>query len=173
MPEDGAESINNGPTPNTDTATKPTGNFSNPNNGANSYYGLSNGIFGSMAQQIGRLKTCRPSDVTDGTSKTIMIGERDGSDNGGSTSTTWNGGYQGGIWIGPDKGKIPNAVLGQAGFDPKNRLQSSDPAAKTWGYASVHRGGASFCMADGAVKWINAGIDPQAYKAMGTRNETD
>jgi prepilin-type N-terminal cleavage/methylation domain-containing protein len=170
----GAYGVKASPPPNVpnDYKTRPSGNFTNISNGANYYFGLSNGIFGSVAGQIGRLKTCGPNDVPDGTSKTIMIGERDGSDNQLSGSS-WNGGYQAGLWIGPSDGTNPYAVLGNAGQDPPNQLSSSDPTGKTTGFSSAHKGGANFCMADGDVQWINAGIDAKTYKALGTRNEGD
>jgi hypothetical protein len=107
-------------------------------------------------------------DITDGTSKTFMIGERDGSADSNPT------GYHAGVWIGPTNPKQPNSVLGHAGLDPENQFESASPSsAKDFGFSSVHKGGASFCLADGSGMFVSVNIDKQVYKALGTRNEGD
>jgi prepilin-type processing-associated H-X9-DG protein len=39
-----------------------------------------------------------------------------------------------------------------------------------WGFHSNHPGGANFAMADGSVKFIKSSINPNTYRALGTRN---
>jgi prepilin-type N-terminal cleavage/methylation domain-containing protein/prepilin-type processing-associated H-X9-DG protein len=163
-----------------DLASKPSGNFLDKDNGASYYFGNSNGIFGSVAVSVGFTKSCAPKDVTDGLSKTVMIGERDGNDNG-KTDATWNGGHQAGIWIGVSHGKDPFSCLGHIGLDPPNQFASVNPAAKyttTYGpmvysFGSVHKGGANFCMGDGSVTFIAESIDAKTYRAFGTRAAGD
>jgi prepilin-type N-terminal cleavage/methylation domain-containing protein/prepilin-type processing-associated H-X9-DG protein len=149
--------------------------------GTNGFYmGMSNGIFGTTAVLAGLTKTCRSSDITDGLSKTFMLGERDGSDNhkGGNA---WNGGYDAGLWLGPSVGDQPVSVLGNAGEDPPQTLQNNDPNAKSlgggdavpFGFGSVHNGSIHFCMADGSVQIYTTSIDNKTYRALGTRNYAD
>ena len=160
--------------------TKPAPNYFDSGNPF--YFGMTNGVFGETAVQAGLTKACSVKDIPDGTSKTILLGERDGSDNG-SDYPKWNGGYDAGLWIGPERGDYPTSVLGNAGQDPPQVLQSNDINAKAdrgdgykvpRGFASVHRGGAiNFAMADGHVTTLSATIDPKVYKALGTRADGD
>jgi prepilin-type N-terminal cleavage/methylation domain-containing protein/prepilin-type processing-associated H-X9-DG protein len=164
---------------------KPAPNYFDSGNGF--YLGMSNGVFGFTAVNAGLTRTCSLKDITDGTSKTIMIGERDGSDNdpnpnGGTLSPDWNGGYDAGLWIGPSGGDRPVSVLGNVGQDPPNQLQSRDSNVKKvggenyavpHGFSSLHRGAVNFAMADGSITALNPSIDPKVYKAMGTRADGD
>jgi prepilin-type N-terminal cleavage/methylation domain-containing protein/prepilin-type processing-associated H-X9-DG protein len=149
------------------------------------YFGMTNGVFGETAVQAGATKACSVKDIPDGTSKTILLGERDGSNNRDEQSrgAPWNGGYDAGLWIGPERGDYPTSVLGNAGQDPPQTLQSSDVNARAdrgdyskvaRGFASAHRGGAiNFAMADGSVTTLSPSIDAKVYKAMGTRADGD
>jgi prepilin-type N-terminal cleavage/methylation domain-containing protein len=168
----GAYSINSSPRPDpakpNDTRTIAGYNTVLGTNGSGAYFGPSNGVFGVCAVSAGFTRTCSVKDITDGTSKTFMIGERDGSADSNPT------GYHAGVWIGPTNPKQPNSVLGHAGLDPENQFESSSPSsAKDFGFSSVHSGGASFCLADGSVMFVSVNIDKQVYKALGTRNEGD
>jgi prepilin-type N-terminal cleavage/methylation domain-containing protein/prepilin-type processing-associated H-X9-DG protein len=147
------------------------------------YFGLSNGIFGIAAPLTGgaTARTCGIKDITDGTSKTIAIGERDGS------SDTNPNGYHGGIWIGPanPKGGSNCGVLGQTGIDADNLFESNGKSPygtgpgttstgfRDYGFSSVHTGGANFCMADGGVQFLAVSTDYLVYKALGTRADGD
>src|SRR5262249_48712537 len=136
-----------------DLRTKPAANVLNPDTSGKTYYGMSNGVFGYVAPLCNITKTCAVKDITDGSSKTFMIGERDGSDNT-QKLLAWNGGYRAGIWIGTGAGTDPIAHLGNAGLYDENRLQappssSTSPAidgSTVRGYASVHRGVVNFVM---------------------------
>ena len=168
----GAYSINSSPRPDpsrpNDTRTIAGYNTVLVTNGAGAYFGPSNGVFGVCAVSAGFTRTCSVKDITDGTSKTFMIGERDGSADSNPT------GYHAGVWIGPTNPKEPNSVLGHAGLDPENQFESASPAsAKDFGFSSVHKGGASFCLADGSGMFVSSSIDPKVYRALGTRNEGD
>lgn len=161
---------------------KPAANYFDSGNPF--YFGITNGVFGSTAVQVGATKTCSVKDITDGTSKTIMIGERDGSDNEDNNppSPQWNGGYDAGLWIGPERGDYPVSVLGDVGQDAPQVLQSRDRNVKAiggenytrpHGFSSLHRSAINFAMADGSVTALNPTIDPKIYKAMGTRADGD
>jgi len=163
---------------------KPAPNYTDPSSGGRFYLGMSNGVFGFTAVQLGFTRTCSVKDITDGTSKTIMLGERDGSDNeaGKAIDSQWNGGYDAGIWIGPASGDRPVSVLGDVGQDPPQQLQTRDANLKKiggesipspHGFSSLHRGAVNFAMADGSVTSLSPSIDPKVYKAMGTRADGD
>src|SRR5262249_19050727 len=83
--------------------SRPAANYTDSSSGGQFYFGLTNGVFGETAVQAGLTKACSVKDIPDGTSKTILLGERDGSDNG-SDYPKWNGGYDAGLWIGPERG---------------------------------------------------------------------
>lgn len=93
------------------------------------------------------------SDVTDGLSNTLMIGERS-SRLGQST------------WL----GNIPEAVephariLGVADHSP------NDPTAHFEDFSSYHTGGVNFMRADVSVTFLSQNIDDVVYRAMATRN---
>ena len=151
--------------------TKPSNNAMLGGGGA--YIGPSNGVFGSIAVTFGITKTVGIKDITDGSSKTFMVGERDGSCSGSSQSS-WNGGYIGGLWVGAANGNKPRySTLANAGQFEENRLKSSAFAGRELGFASMHKGGANFCMADGHLEWVNNEVDPKVYKGLSTRNEGD
>src|SRR5262249_34553167 len=160
---------------------KPTPNWTDPSSGGQFYFGMSNGVFGITAVQSGLTKACSVKDITDGTSKTILLGERDGSDNG-DDYPKWNGGYDAAYWIGPERGDYPVSVLGDVGQDPPQVLQSNNANAKKIGgdnfsvprgFSSLHRGSINFAMADGSVTRLSPNIDPKVYRAMGTRASGD
>jgi len=157
--------------PNPDLFTKPSNNTML--GGGAAYIGPSNGVFGSIAVIFGITKTVAIKDITDGSSKTFMVGERDGSCSGSSQSN-WNGGYIGGLWVGAANGNKPRySTLANAGQFEENRLKSSAFAGRELGFASMHKGGANFCMADGHLEWVNNEVDPKVYKGLSTRNEGD
>jgi len=169
----GAYSISSSPRPDparpNDTRTIASFNTVMTTNGSGAYFGPSNGVFGVSAILAGFTRTCSVKDITDGTSKTFMIGERDCSYDQKANPN----GFKGGVWIGPVNPKQPNSVLGHAGLDPENQLQTSTAAGKDLAFASLHRGAVGFALADGSGMFVNVNIDKQVYKAMGTRAEGD
>jgi prepilin-type N-terminal cleavage/methylation domain-containing protein/prepilin-type processing-associated H-X9-DG protein len=94
----------------------------------------------------------RIEDVLDGTSTTILTGER-ASEAG---PTTWAGivGPQGANW-----------VLGSTGGDAGPNVRPLRPS----GFSSRHPGGAYVSFGDGSVRWIRNGIGARVYGAMATR----
>ncbi|MFO0876414.1 MAG: DUF1559 domain-containing protein [Gemmataceae bacterium] len=110
----------------------------------------------------------RMTDVTDGTSHTLMVGEmgfqlRDylfssgayaGQVRGGNTS--WAFGYAG-YSLGSTR-VMMNTVLPPTSV--MDRLQT---------FRSDHTGGANFALTDGSVRFVANGIEAATYQALGTR----
>lgn len=91
-------------------------------------------------------------DFTDGTSNTMVIGER-GSRLGGSL---WHG-------IIPEANASFARVVGSADHVPNSPIGHFDD------FSSFHRGGANFVMADNSVRLIPDTIDLRVYQALATR----
>jgi prepilin-type N-terminal cleavage/methylation domain-containing protein/prepilin-type processing-associated H-X9-DG protein len=96
--------------------------------------------------------------VTDGLSKTIMVGERDSS-------------IGGSLWIGMFEGKCEAIVRVVAvGDHPPN----GDPAARHFeDVMSRHAGGATVVFADGHCDFIAESIATNVYQALCTRKGAD
>ncbi len=90
-------------------------------------------------------------DITDGTSNTILIGERAVQ---GATNDEAN-------WLGTPKsvgnGAHPKRVTGSAQY-PLNPV-STQATATVFSFSSMHRGGANFALADGSVLFISETIE--------------
>jgi prepilin-type N-terminal cleavage/methylation domain-containing protein/prepilin-type processing-associated H-X9-DG protein len=87
--------------------------------------------------------------ITDGTSNTIMFGERDMKHNAA-----------GGVWIGRVVGKTDAITIGR-GDIPMNTPcpnPGSDPNCNRHTWSSMHPGGCQFALADGSVRFISQNI---------------
>jgi prepilin-type processing-associated H-X9-DG protein/prepilin-type N-terminal cleavage/methylation domain-containing protein len=100
-------------------------------------------------------------DVTDGTSRTFLVGERMVQ----MGPATWTGSVTGAKLYQPLNGPQVEAgsgmVLGQASHPPGTGEVNE--------FSSRHPGGANFVFADGHVAFIPATIDRPVYKALATR----
>jgi len=119
-------------------------------------------------------------DVTDGTSNTLMVGERPPSRSGwygwwfadagpfpwfgagGVVLGTHEWTYEGGHYISP-----PDDT-----FRPRNRdaLIINSATENDWHFWSMHSGGAQFAYVDGSVRFVSYGIDYDVFRALGTRD---
>jgi prepilin-type N-terminal cleavage/methylation domain-containing protein/prepilin-type processing-associated H-X9-DG protein len=130
----------------------------------------------------------RLSDVTDGTSNTILLGETLPEYcefmRYNSHSYGWAGGdnfLAQGQTIQPLNWKIDRmaadpGVFSSCGCDA-NTNPSGDPArcimnwAVTWGFKSLHPNGANFAFVDGSARFITQNIDMRTYQYLGCRDD--
>ncbi len=103
------------------------------------------------------------TEITDGLSKTILVGERCKNNANGNSNYTYIG---------------TNAVQDQFGkFCGSTGIQMnffSDTGQRGWsGFSSRHPGGAGFVNCDGSTTFLQEGIDRVIYAAKGTRGRGD
>ncbi|QDT24620.1 DUF1559 domain-containing protein [Gimesia chilikensis] len=111
---------------------------------------VSNGIFYHNSK-------VRMRDITDGTSNTLMVGER----------TTYNDPVEGpwyGTWSGalPLTDDAPARVIGHAEHLPNGGDDPED-------FGSFHVGGAHFILGDGHVRFLSENMNQEIFEALGTR----
>lgn len=120
----------------------------------------------------------RPSDVSDGVSNTILVGEAVPDDQIAITQEPLNAGGRKDHWyIGGDdcdswEGVDWSECCGSTGV-PMNlkKVPVSDPNHAKWevSFGSQHSGGANFLFGDGSVRFLSERIRPVTYSALGTR----
>ena len=157
------------------------------------YYGydLSNcETWGQLAPNgiFGKNYAYRVADILDGTSNTLMVGETSRFVNEPSSKFNfWN---RGAGAFGDDVGSgiriqvvaytVPKLNAKQTGIspawltDPFNwwNLSLYPQAANegSFGFRSLHPGGANFLVGDGTVKFVKQTLNPQVYQALGTKS---
>lgn len=101
----------------------------------------------------------RFSDIQDGLSNTLAVGERVSRASSGWLYT----------WVGVlGGGENPIVrILGDTDVTPNKDLIRMDE------FASYHTGGAQFLMGDGAVRFLSNSIDLAVYRALASRNKGD
>jgi len=121
-----------------------------------SNYAGSNGNTDSDGVFISGFGKVAIRDITDGTSNTIMVGEKGSPD-----------GHWAGIWAGQEfeTAGITNvwALLAKTEFRMNDGADSKDPADPSFvvggdplvAFSSAHTGGVQFCLADGSVRFIS------------------
>ncbi len=96
----------------------------------------------------------RMADITDGTSNTLIVGERVTNAKLGWYST----------WVGmfPEGEEAFQRILGAADHPP------NDPNRHFDDFSSNHTGGAQFVLGDGSVRFISASISEVTYSGLST-----
>ena len=105
-------------------------------------------------------------EISDGTTNTFLLGERDGNPITGTIRTRGAA-----LWIG-DNVEFLNSTCGPTTSNGARTLNAvsnaRNPSFVSLG--SLHTGGANFARADGSVAFIEDTIEPRIYEAGGTRS---
>jgi prepilin-type N-terminal cleavage/methylation domain-containing protein len=162
-------SIGSQSTPSSSSSCNPFQSFAESLPGGNIAYARSadsRKISGMFAQSAAKVAI---RDVTDGTSNTLCVGEI----LPGCHSPTYFNGW----W--PSAGRVTTGST----LAPINEMTTcersqriSDPNCTdgtnfnySWGFKSMHVGGAQFTMVDGSVKFVSENINHQTYQYLGGR----
>jgi prepilin-type processing-associated H-X9-DG protein len=140
------------------------------------YVGI-NGV--SAAKKDGvlfHMSKIRIAEITDGTSNTLMVGERPPS---ADLAYGWwfaGDGYDdtgtGDVTLGAQETRYYTQVLrrlgcpaAKVGFQPGNVNDNCDQSH----FWSMHAGGANFLVADGSVRFVNYSLNDSLFQALCTR----
>lgn len=116
------------------------------------------GVFGANS-------VCGFRDMSDGSSNTIVIGERYTP----AASSAGSAFIGDGEWAGATSNTTAlgqGNALGEASLQINYSNNSSTPRPGTTGFGSMHTGGAHFLMGDGTVKFLSNNIDMNTYRAL-------
>lgn len=127
--------------------------FGDTDPGSDAQIGTGNGLFGPSTAWSFR-------DITDGSSNTIAIGETYAT---GTTAPD----YRGGIWAGNPTDSRSGGIMRHLGEDANDTINGAD----TFGFASLHTGGAQFLFGDGAVRFLSENTNLDTLANMAQRND--
>jgi prepilin-type N-terminal cleavage/methylation domain-containing protein len=137
-----------------------------------------NGLFGKASR-------VRMADITDGTSQTFAVGERDLASRGiGIFGSLGDPFRHAAVWIralprqgsivGTPESDVPGQMHGRSVTGICTDIQGSTRVlngSSSRGFGSAHVGGGHFLMADGAVRFIGESIDLPTYGRLAHRSD--
>ncbi len=146
------------------------------------------GLFGPSGSSTPTFPVVRMRDIIDGTTSTILFGERNHIDrnydtfaaNGWAMEPMGQWGWwapSGGMFglsditfstLAPINYRIPFDFDNKGGVD-QTAFVSDYEAPRVGSYGSQHPGGAQFCMGDGNVRFIGENVSLVVLRALGTR----
>ena len=128
----------------------------------------SEAVLGTVTNGISSLnsKTSFGS-ITDGTSNTFLIGERDGA----PISQTITDIRYAANWIGANEAIFLNGTMGVTGSGNfALNAVTGNRRAQLGAFASTHTGGGNFAFGDASVHFISDSVDDTVYQGYGTRS---
>jgi prepilin-type N-terminal cleavage/methylation domain-containing protein/prepilin-type processing-associated H-X9-DG protein len=174
------------------TGNTATWRFTTQNDEVDPMTGHKTGMNGILVPVQNTAGSCRSgvkmTDVTDGLSNTLMVGERPPS-----TNTIFGWVFAG---FGVSGDGDCDVILGMSERNELNPFGDKDPSGQPcspghpdpnnplayrfapgdlnnpcdqWHYYSLHPGGANFCMGDGSVHFLSYTIRPEVQRALATR----
>lgn len=107
------------------------------------------------------------TDITDGTSNTLVVGECIYDSRAGKIATTWIG-YTG-VRVNPATGLLSTWISDVMWWldDTSAQVNGTAPQA----FSSRHPGGAYFVFGDGSVRLFRNGVNPVVFKWLAGRND--
>lgn len=117
--------------------------------------------------RLGRVYTAKLSDVTDGLSNTIFIGEVRGD----CALPVYRG------WVHGSNTNGMISTIYPMNYDTCNKDQSKGPCrwwdnwSTEFGFKSLHTGGVNFALGDGSVHFISQNMDHWTYQYLGGKAE--
>ncbi len=119
----------------------------------------------------------RLKDITDGRAYTILVGEAIPA-----TSVLWAAGTGASLRnTGQTMQRYDYSTLVQAQVEAEQKEGQEPPAELTpeqaaaflqvGGFGSAHEGGAHFCLADGAIRFISSNVDQNVFRRLGNRHD--
>lgn len=123
---------------------------------------LASGNYCGSEGILGNMSHVRIAEIIDGTSQTLMLGERlvqPGVNGGLPFTSAWCG--QVAFQDGYEYRSVPH--LQPSRFHPING-SDTDPLC----FGSRHPGGANFVLGDGSTRFLNDSIDSRVFEALGT-----
>ena len=121
-----------------------------------SYLGSLDGDDDLRRGMFGEYDRVRLVEVTDGSSRTLFVGERGVVEADGLSYGWW-------VW-GPE-----TVISASNGFRP-GRGENRGSAKHWWSY---HPDGAHFLFVDGSVRFLSYSIDPQVFASLGTKDGSE
>jgi prepilin-type N-terminal cleavage/methylation domain-containing protein/prepilin-type processing-associated H-X9-DG protein len=144
--------------------------------GTVSYPGGSQSADGMLYQNH---KGFRIEEVSDGSSNTLFLGERNSNDPVYDSSPLINDKlhYWGWAYYASNNGDVLNGTSVPMNFMLPTNFATLPTAQqilmvsqRRMTFGSGHSGGANFCLTDGSVRFIRDSIAPTTFQALGTRN---